>query len=88
MTYHSEIFNLHDGGTCLLDWYFNKQVNGDKASRVNPLMVIVPGLTGNSTNLYITSVIVECEKQGYDAVVINYRCNAGLLPTVSFNDVY
>jgi predicted alpha/beta-fold hydrolase len=47
-------------------------------------MIIVPGLTGNSSNLYITSVIVECEKEGYDAVVINYRCNAGLLPTVTY----
>ena len=61
--YKSEIFNLHDGGTCLLDWYSNKKIGSTvRHQRENPLLIIVPGLTGNSSNLYITSVIVECER--------------------------
>jgi predicted alpha/beta-fold hydrolase len=45
-------------------------------------MIIIPGLTGNGLNLYVTSTVEECSRHGYDAVVINYRCNAGLQPTV------
>eukprot|EP00347_Sterkiella_histriomuscorum_P004112 403361706 len=49
--------------------------------RVNPLIIIVPGLTGDSKNLYSISTIKEAEKYGYDCVVVNYRCQAGLKPT-------
>lgn len=50
--------------------------------RKNALVVIVPGLTGNSSNLYMASVVRECQNQGYDAVIVNYRCNGGLMPSV------
>lgn len=83
----SEILTLSDGGTILLDWYINPNVKTDSDSaigkdsnndaqycRKNPLAIIVPGLTGDSTNLYSISTIKEASKQGYDAVVVNYRC--------------
>jgi len=88
-----EVLTLSDGGTILLDWYVNPDVatpphegalsdaQEPQYVRTKPLVVIVPGLTGCSSNLYCTSSIKEAQRHGYDAVVVNYRCQAGLKPT-------
>jgi len=75
---------LSDGGTILLDWFINPNVETDGKStsdvndiqfvRKNPLVVIIPGLTGSSANLYCISTVKEAQKNGYDAVIVNYRC--------------
>ena len=95
LEFTGEVLTLSDGGTILLDWYVNPAVESPRAEgplgeaqdpqyvRSNPLVIIVPGLTGCSSNLYCTSIIKEAQRRGYDAVVVNYRCQAGLKPTVS-----
>ncbi len=77
---------LSDGGTILLEWgecdskkqrlqTIDLQADGDTEQvRTNPLVIIVPGLTGDSSNLYMTSLIVEAHKHNYDTVIVNYRC--------------
>lgn len=91
------MYTLSDGGKILLDWYLNPKVSyesDDDSSnddgeiekqykRRNPLIIVVPGLTGDSRNLYVISTLKEAERHGYDAVIVNYRCQAGLKPTVS-----
>jgi predicted alpha/beta-fold hydrolase len=40
--------------------------------------VVVPGLTGDSTKLYMISTVKAAVERGFDAVVINYRGLAGV----------
>ena len=44
--------------------------------RKNPLVIIVPGLQGDSTSLYITSLVQEAHIYNFDAVIVNYRCQS------------
>jgi predicted alpha/beta-fold hydrolase len=56
----------------------------NKAKSSNPLVLIVPGLTGDSTKLYMISTIKAAMEQEYDAIVINYRGLAGVPLKVRF----
>jgi predicted alpha/beta-fold hydrolase len=63
MTYTEEIFTLSDKGTLLLQWSvcedgkqskrkINIQESDELSKRKNPLMILVNGLSGGSSNLY------------------------------------
>jgi predicted alpha/beta-fold hydrolase len=72
-----EEITLSDGGKILLEW--GECPNGktitkeNEQERVNPLIIIVPGLTGGSATLYMTSLVLEAYKNNCDVVVVNYR---------------
>lgn len=99
MTYTDEIFTLSDGGTLLLQWSIcedgkqskrkiNIAENGDEiGQRKNPLLILINGLSGGSSNLYQTNLVIEAHKNNYDCVFVNYRCLAGLEPTVIFKTI-
>jgi len=50
----------------------------DKDTSTKPLLVLIPGLTGDYTKMYMMSSIKASHRQGYDCVVANYRGLAGV----------
>ena len=82
-----EVFDLSDGGQLGLDWFPCPNADGskgDKETSTKPLLVIVPGFTGDSTVLYSVSIIRAAHTNGYDCVLINYRGMAGVPLKVSY----
>jgi predicted alpha/beta-fold hydrolase len=76
-----EVFELSDGGAIALDFFYCQNSDGkksDKETSKNPLLVIVPGLTGDCTVLYSVSTVKAALQNGYDAVLVNYRGMAGV----------
>jgi len=42
---------------------------------------MIPGLSGDTQETYLTSMAREGRKYGYKVVIINYRGGAGIFPT-------
>jgi predicted alpha/beta-fold hydrolase len=74
------MFELSDGGEVALDWFMcpdkDKTINRETSTK--PLLVLIPGLTGDHTKMYMISSIKAAHKQGYDCVIANYRGLAGV----------
>lgn len=80
-----ELFKLSDGGTIGIDWVDNIP----KKNSENPILVIIPGISGNNDEQYILNTIKEAHKYGYQCVIINYRSGSGIKLTVSkFNFIF
>jgi predicted alpha/beta-fold hydrolase len=80
-----EIIELSDGGLLSLDWYFcpngtvgNNKKDLDKETSERPLCVVVPGLTGDASKMYMISLIKAACQNGYDFVCVNYRGMGGV----------
>ena len=58
----------------MIEWAIcdtNKKKIREESNR--PLLVMVPGLMGDSSWLYVTSMTVMAHELGYDVVFINFR---------------
>ncbi|VDI45727.1 phospholipase ABHD3-like [Mytilus galloprovincialis] len=76
ITYDAEIITLSDGGQIILDWYENENpMFPDKETR--PTILLLPGLTGDSSCSYILHLVSEAAQHGYRSVVFNQRGNGG-----------
>ena len=53
-----------------------------KKKRSNPIIVIIPGLTGDATKLYIQAVTRDCLRNGFDIALINFRGVGGVPVTI------
>ena len=78
---------LSDDGQILIEWIVCNSTKENYEleeiyKRKNPLLVVVPGLTGDITALYMHSTIIEARKHNYDVVIVNYRGQGGLKITV------
>ncbi|KAJ3410502.1 hypothetical protein HDV05_003692 [Chytridiales sp. JEL 0842] len=78
LTYDREIINMPDGGILSLDWSpklppadspRRKTLN----SRPKPVVLILHGLTGGSHETYVQDTVIEVNKRGFQAVVMNAR---------------
>lgn len=78
--YEREILELSDGGEIALDWLIQDQKHFD--SRRN-IVVVVPGINGDSTKPYVTNLHRTCIASGYDLVVVNWRGMGGVPLKVS-----
>jgi predicted alpha/beta-fold hydrolase len=67
-----EILKLSDGGEVALDWL----EDGCPASA--PIVVILPGLTGNSQSQYIRCLVLSANQVKLRTVVFNYRGLGGM----------
>ncbi|XP_003385407.1 PREDICTED: phospholipase ABHD3-like [Amphimedon queenslandica] len=72
-----EIVTLPDGGELALDW--SKQKKDDSAMlQHKPVMLIVPGITGDSSLNYVSHFVHDGLYQGYHCVVFNHRGMANM----------
>lgn len=82
-----QIFHTSDGGTIALDWLMSS--DGDAIYRTSsiskddttPIMVVIPGLTSDSTSPYIKHIAFNTAKRGRNVVVSNHRGLGGISVT-------
>lgn len=67
--YRKEIFELQDGGEMSINWLLSEKLNNPQA----PILILLPGLSGDQTSFYSKSMAQAAEDQGFQYVVINYR---------------
>ena len=73
--YQRQIFELADGGELALDW-LTHQTSENKALR--NIVICVPGLSGDSREVYCLCIAKQCIERNLDFVVINYRGTSGV----------
>ncbi|ESW15659.1 hypothetical protein PHAVU_007G091100 [Phaseolus vulgaris] len=87
--YARELFRTADGGTIALDWVFSSHVSDDVASEDEsiPIVVVIPGLTSDSSSQYIKHLAYHTAKRGWNVVVCNHRGFGGVSITsdISYN---
>uniref|UniRef100_K3WXA0 AB hydrolase-1 domain-containing protein n=1 Tax=Globisporangium ultimum (strain ATCC 200006 / CBS 805.95 / DAOM BR144) TaxID=431595 RepID=K3WXA0_GLOUD len=76
--YERQILDMPDGGIVSLDWALPPRENGSIPSvrEVDPdkrTMIILPGLTGGSGELYIRNTVAQLLDHGWQVVVMNAR---------------
>ncbi|KAK8567810.1 hypothetical protein V6N12_006383 [Hibiscus sabdariffa] len=88
VTYRRHLFRAFDGGTIALDWLTYSDVlegasgiidgsaayKGDKT----PIVIVIPGLTSDSTAAYVKHVAFNMARQGWNVVVSNHRGLGGV----------
>ncbi|CAK7357111.1 unnamed protein product [Dovyalis caffra] len=88
VTYKRRIFYASDGGTIALDWLMSSDVKGtsciNDAARQNdkaPIVIVIPGLTSDSSSSYIKHLADKIAKHGWNVVVSNHRGLGGISVT-------
>ncbi|XP_027937726.1 embryogenesis-associated protein EMB8-like isoform X2 [Vigna unguiculata] len=78
-----------DAGTIALDWLFSSHVsdNVDYEDESVPIVVVIPGLTSDSSSQYIKHLAYHTAKRGWNVVVCNHRGFGGVSITsdISYN---
>ncbi|KAL3814518.1 hypothetical protein ACJIZ3_015786 [Penstemon smallii] len=87
VNYRRQIFITPDGGTLALDWVINADdaktptatvddalQNDDK----NPIIIIIPGLSGDSDSTYVKHLAFKMAKRGWNVLVLNHRGCGGV----------
>jgi predicted alpha/beta-fold hydrolase len=69
-----DLFTLTDGGTVGIDWNLTptgagRPVKGD----TRPILLLYPGISGETNNLYTLNVAWEAEKHGYVCGTVIFR---------------
>ncbi|XP_043706298.1 phospholipase ABHD3 isoform X2 [Telopea speciosissima] len=88
-TYRRQIFHTSDGGTIALDWllhsdvstgafHMNNTISKDDAT---PIVVVIPGLTSDSSSPYLKHLVFKMAKRGWNVVVGNHRGLGGISVT-------
>ncbi|TYJ45635.1 hypothetical protein E1A91_A02G070300v1 [Gossypium mustelinum] len=85
-SYRRQLFHASDGGTIALDWLTSSDISRG-AFEVNhtiskddttPLVVVIPGLTSDSTSSYIKHLAFGLATHGWNVVVSNHRGLGGV----------
>ena len=84
LQFSKQIFELSDGGEIALDWLIhpnrededsqdpNADITPNKMSQ-RPILVVIPGLSGDTSNMYCLSPAYSALEQDYDCVIVGYR---------------
>ncbi|KAG4073476.1 hypothetical protein HA402_000700 [Bradysia odoriphaga] len=70
--YRREILTLKDGGEVALDWM------EEGCKKLSPLILILPGLSGESHSDYVRCLVVAAQEIGVRAVIFNNRGLGGV----------
>ncbi|XP_057465496.1 embryogenesis-associated protein EMB8-like [Actinidia eriantha] len=82
--YKRQLFHTPDGGTMALDWLVNSDDASFEAKDVitkhdkTPIVIVIPGLTSDSSSAYIKHFAFKVAKCGWNVVVTNHRGLGGI----------
>ncbi|XP_027364071.1 embryogenesis-associated protein EMB8 [Abrus precatorius] len=84
--YRRQLFSTPDGGTIALDWLTSSDVSGgalhmdrvDSKDESTPIIVVIPGLTSDSSSAYLKHLAYHTAKRGWKVVISNHRGLGGV----------
>lgn len=82
--FEREILELSDGGEIALDWLVHPNAAKPFESSRH-IVVLIPGVNGDSTKPYVISMTQACIEGGFNLVVVNWRGMGGVPLKVSNN---
>ncbi|OEL29031.1 Embryogenesis-associated protein EMB8 [Dichanthelium oligosanthes] len=86
-TYRRQLYTVRDGGTIALDWLlasdleaadvgsYDESISKDDST---PLLVVIPGLTSDSSAAYVKHLVFSMASKGWNVVVSNHRGLGGI----------
>ncbi|PKU86222.1 Embryogenesis-associated protein EMB8 [Dendrobium catenatum] len=91
-TYRRQLFSVSDGGTIALDWLLASDVAGGSLDNgriiskedITPIVIVVPGLTSDSSSAYVKHLAYKIAKRGWNVVVENHRGLGGVSITSDY----